>query len=136
MIGPRPFIAALSLAALVACDSALTPSGPPTAESTATVSRESEALARYYSSLQADLLSRGLLRTDGGGPDTPYTDTMLAENFERIAFYDEYARGAGLQRASAGAVSLRRWPGPVRLSPEFGASVPAARPGSDLARRP
>ena len=44
--------------------------------------------------VQVALLSQGLLRTDGGGPDTPYTDRMLTENFLRIAMFDEYQRSA------------------------------------------
>ena len=40
-------------------------------------SAESEQLAVYYQRLQDSLLAQGLLRGDGGGPDTPFTDTCL-----------------------------------------------------------
>lgn len=86
-------------------------------------SAESTALAQYYARVQADLLSRGLLRTDGGGPDTPVTDTMLARNFERIALEEEYARGAGFRRASGGESRVKKWTQPIRVTAEFGPSV-------------
>ncbi len=91
----------------------------------------SRALAQYYSRVQADLLAQGLLRTDGGGPDTPFDAEMVARNFERIAFFDEYERGGGLARASNRAGALRRWTGPVRFGVEFGASVPVAQQAPD-----
>ena len=91
-------------------------------------SQESAAIAKYYSNLQADLLVRDLLRTDGGGPDTPYTETMLARNFERIAFYEEHQIGARLEAASGESRRLARWSDPIRLKVEFGSSVsPEAR---------
>ena len=87
----------------------------------------SRQLAVYYNRVQADLLSQGLLRTDGGGPDTPYGPEDVLRNFERIAFFDEYARGAGLRPARSGPGRLKRWPGPVRIAAEFGAAVPPAQ---------
>jgi hypothetical protein len=90
------------------------------------VSAASQELAVYYRSLQQDLVTRGLLRTDGGGPDTPYDADKLARNFEAIAFYDEYKRG---NERSAGAMG--RWPGPVRITTAFGPSVPEAQRQQD-----
>lgn len=87
-------------------------------------SPESEALTRYYTRLQSHLLAQDLLRTGGGGIDTPYTSADLARNFERIAFYNEYARGAGLRASSDGPDILRRWAAPVRMTLEFGETVP------------
>ncbi|WP_369385330.1 hypothetical protein [Limimaricola cinnabarinus] len=55
-----------------------------------TRSAASQALSQHYARLQSDLVTQGLLRGDGGGPDTPFTDTMLARNFIRIALFDEY----------------------------------------------
>jgi hypothetical protein len=89
-------------------------------------SEASKELAAYYQRVQADLLVQGLLRTDGGGPDTPYTDTMLARNFERIAFFDEYS-GGGLGAADGQAGRLKRWQGPVRFNVEFGSNISAAK---------
>jgi len=91
-------------------------------------SEQSRALARYYRAVQNDLLTRGLLRTDGGGPDTPFTADQLAENFETIAFFDEYARGSVPARRTRGAGGeLNRWTAPVQIGVEFGASVQPAQ---------
>lgn len=96
-------------------------------------SAQSAEFARYYARVQADLLNRGLLRVDGGGVDTPYYNRDLARNFERIAFYDEYAQGGGFQRSDGRSSGLRKWTGPVRMTVEFGATVPEAQRASDLA---
>ncbi|TXI01557.1 MAG: DUF2927 domain-containing protein [Pseudorhodobacter sp.] len=101
----------------------------------AAVSPESAAAHAYYSQVQQALLSQGLLRTDGGGADTPYTDRMLAETFIQIALRDEYQPGTGGMVASnGGATMLRRWQGPVRVGLRFGASVPADVQATDRAR--
>ena len=91
-------------------------------------SDQSRALARYYRAVQNDLLTRGLLRTDGGGPDTPFTADDLVRNFETIAFFDEYSHGAMPARRGRGAGGeLSRWTGPVRIGVEYGASVQPAQ---------
>lgn len=86
-------------------------------------SAQSSDLQDYYIRVQDDLLVQGLLRTDGGGPDTPFSPEVLVRNFENIAFFDEYTRGGGL-RAGGASGGLSRWSGPVRISAEFGSSVP------------
>lgn len=91
---------------------------------------KSQDLERYYTRVQNDLLTRGLLRTDGGGPDTPFDAEDLVRNFENIAFFDEYARGAQ-GRGAAGR--LTRWSAPVRVNVEFGASVPTDQRDLDRA---
>ena len=97
-------------------------------------SAASEAVAQHFAKVQASLLSAGLLRSDGGGKDTPFNDHMLAANFLRIALYDEYTRGANgpVQRQTASV--LRRWSEPVRVAVSFGASVPADKRATDQAR--
>ncbi|MCA0997846.1 DUF2927 domain-containing protein [Alloyangia pacifica] len=85
----------------------------------------------YYARVQADLLSQGLLRTDGGGPDTPVTDTMLMRNFERIALAEEYARGQGLKPSRGELGRVKKWLKPVRVSVEFGDHVPAEQQVTD-----
>ena len=97
-------------------------------------SAESEAMRVYLASVQADLLSQGLLRTDGGGADAPYTDRMLAENFIRVALYDEYQSGNNglVQRETTS--TIRKWVAPVRVGLSFGASVSAERRATDRAR--
>lgn len=96
-------------------------------------SEESKALSLYYRRLQNDLVARGLLRPDGGGPETPFTDTMLARNFEQIAFYDEYTVVAGQLRALRGPSALRRWDKPIRMSVEFGDTIPREQRMADTA---
>ena len=96
-------------------------------------SAQSVALQRHYARVQSDLLSRGLLRTDGGGPDTPFTARMLTENFVRIALFDEYTERAGFMVARETASRLRRWDRPVRLQIRFGPSVPGETQREDRA---
>ena len=127
---------------LAACD-ATVPSGggaltgvprppqPPAQAPSTEPSEASRALAVYYQRLETDLRSQGLLRTDAGGRDTPFGARDLARNFELIAFFDEYERGAGLRASSGRPVPLRRWSDPVRVSVEFGPSVPSDRRQTD-----
>ncbi len=130
-----------ALVGLAACEVAAPPAprpaaapAPAPAPGEGTRSLRSEQLSRYYASLQADLLAQGLLRTDGGGPDTPYSAETLTRNFEQIVFFDEYAQGAGISAAAdKSAGKLRRWTGPVRMDVSFGNSVPLSRRDEDLA---
>lgn len=94
-------------------------------------SARSRAMADYYRRLQNDLLTRGLLRADGGGPDTPFTDTMLVRNFRRIALEEEYVRGEGLRPSAGGASAVKKWTDPIRVTVEFGPSVSAATAVAD-----
>lgn len=126
-----------AFALLSACDPLLTDTVPadPTPQARpdrpvaqpeptpASPSAEAIALRRYYARVQEDLLARGLLRTDGGGVDTPFTDRMLARNFERIALAEEYSRGAGLQPSSGELGDIKKWTEPVRVQVIFGDSV-------------
>lgn len=97
-------------------------------------SAESLALQQYYRRLQADLLAQGLLRGDGGGEDTPFTDTMLARNFVQIALFDEYVTNtAGTLVAEERESRLRRWDKPIRMEIVFGPSVSAEQAARDRA---
>lgn len=96
-------------------------------------SQKSRELEAYYKRVQSDLLVRGLLRTDGGGPDTQFTDTMLMRNFEKTALAEEYERGAGLKPSAGGTTAIKKWTKPVRVVAEFGASVPADKVAKDRA---
>ncbi|WP_170478636.1 DUF2927 domain-containing protein [Ruegeria arenilitoris] len=87
-------------------------------------SAASQDLARFYKRVERDLQTRGLLRTDGGGPDTPYESDDLARNFETIAFYSEYPDDIASVGARRTDGQLSRWSSPVRIQPEFGPSVP------------
>ncbi|WP_170422931.1 DUF2927 domain-containing protein [Ruegeria arenilitoris] len=133
----KPALALVSLLALANCDEALTSSvvpeprpQPPAPEPNAYVppSAASQDLTRFYERVERDLLTRGLLRTDGGGPDAPYDADDLARNFEAIAFYSEYPDHAVAVASRQTDGQLSRWTGPVRLQTEFGPSVlPATR---------
>jgi hypothetical protein len=59
---------------------------------------------------------------------------MLAENFMRIALFDEYKRGSGGFVRAETESSLRRWEIPVRIGIRFGPSVPPDRQATDRAR--
>lgn len=141
------FASTLGLFALTACATApasqqptITPTRPqervlPAPVSTAPVGivsdATSEELRRYYQNAETYLTTRGMLRIDGGGPDTPFTDTQLARNFVRIALFDEYVSDGDTLKAQATASRLRRWEKPVRMSIGFGASVPPAQQAVD-----
>lgn len=94
---------------------------------------KSAAASAYYAQVQQALLAQGMLRSDGGG-DIPVTDRILAENFLRIALFDEYRRGSGGFVRGETESSLRRWEGPVRVGIRFGASVSPDRQATDRAR--
>ncbi|MDX8348060.1 DUF2927 domain-containing protein [Cognatiyoonia sp. IB215446] len=96
-------------------------------------SQASGDLARYYTRLQNDLLTQGLLRGDGGGADTPFTDTLLARNFVRIALFNEYRDDSDFTRPQATVSKLRRWTQPIRMSVEFGQTVPLDQRAQDTA---
>lgn len=127
-----------ALLALAACEISAPPDPVPRPPATRPdpapgPSAESAALAAHYAAVERGLLDRGLLRRDGGGPDTPWTDTDLLRNFERIVFFDEYAPGAGFRAASGRAGGLRKWTAPVRFELGFGPSVPQAQRAEDRA---
>ena len=137
----KRLLAATALMALAACDAPIVqapaisvPRPTPVAKPDPVDTPESAALRTYYTEVQQALLSQGLLRTDGGGPDTPITDRMLANNFLRIAMYEEYDRALGGTIAREASTQLTRWGSPVRVGLRFGASVPQSRRASDTAR--
>ncbi len=123
------------LGALASCDMGLVSSstprarpaglGQPTVQPT---SEASAALRSYLVQVQAAQLSQGLLRQDGGGPDTPFTADMLARNFEEIVFFNEYA--SALQ-GRGGQSPLRRWRNTVRVDTIFGPGVPPSQREQD-----
>jgi hypothetical protein len=139
----RVFMLALATG-LMGCDQLLPPTEvtvvppvvtpePPTEPVVTPPSQASQDLATYYRRLQNDLLTQGVLRGDGGGPDTPFTDTQLARNFVRIALFNEYRDDSDFQRPQATVSKLRRWTKPIRMSVEFGDTVPLAQRDLDLA---
>jgi len=110
-----------------------TPQARPDTLGPAEQSEESKALARHYARVQADLVSRGLMRRDGGGPDVPFTTRNLVDNFVQIALYDEYVSQGGILIAHATPSRLRRWEQPIRLGLIFGESIPQSQRREDTA---
>jgi len=125
--------ASLALAACVAEAPAPAPAPPPVPAAPAEPTAKSASAMMYYAQVQQTLLAQGLMRTDGGG-SVPFTDRMLAENFMRVALYDEYRRGSGGFVRQETVSLLRRWEGPVRIGVRFGASVAPDRQATDRAR--
>ncbi|TMM51842.1 DUF2927 domain-containing protein [Sulfitobacter sabulilitoris] len=89
---------------------------------------KSAMLRSYLNEVQRAQVSQGLLRRDGGGPDTPFTADMLARNFEQIVFYNEYDSDF---KGRGGQSPLRRWTGPVRMKIIFGDSIPPSQRDND-----
>lgn len=136
----RTGLATVVLAALSACaelgilGTGLAPMPQPTPAALPADTPRSAAARAYYAQVQTTLLSQGLLRTDGGGHDTPFDARILAENFLRIALFDEYTRGITGPVQREVQSRLRRWVDPVRVGLRFGASVPAELQATDRAR--
>jgi hypothetical protein len=110
---------------------------PPAREAAARTpapSPASTALRAYYANVQAQLLSQGLMRTDTGARDAPFNARMLANNFVRIAFFDEFDSSSGSLVARPTEKRLRRWSVPVRVGLDFGASVPQGKRAIERAR--
>jgi hypothetical protein len=130
---------ALAVAALSACVPVPGAGGPdlparPVTATPATTpppSPESRQVAAHYARVQANLLSQGLLRTDGGARDTPFTDRELAANFLRIALYDEYDTIGGRVVQTPTKSLLHRWDQPIRMAVEFGPTVPLPQQRTD-----
>ncbi|MEM9795585.1 MAG: DUF2927 domain-containing protein [Pseudomonadota bacterium] len=137
----RRLLIPLLLGALAACDMP-----PPTAPETAVPppqravpelqepSRESRSAALFYRRIEQRLLTEGLLRQDGGGPDTPYGAAELTRNFERIALFSEYVQVNGRYVAQQSRAPLRRWERPVRIQLHFGESIDQATRDADTTR--
>ena len=87
------------------------------------VSERSRLLSVYYQRLQNEFLAQGMMRSDNGEQDAPFTDTMLLRNFVQIALRDEYVADARGLRAEETPASVRRWETPIRMNIEFGDTV-------------
>lgn len=131
----RGVVAAAVVGALAACEGPMLVPGATVAPAPATApardasgfSERSLAMRAAFERQERALVDRGFLRTDGGGPDTPVTASMLAENFVRIALYDEYSTDDGVLRPGPVPSRLRRWETPVRMRLEFSDAVPEAQ---------
>lgn len=126
-------VACVVLAACLGSGGSGRPPVPPLPVAPAGPTAKSAATAIYYAQVQQVLLSQGMLRTDGGERLSVSART-LAENFMRIALYDEYRRGSGGFVREETESRLRRWEVPVRVGVRFGPSVPPDRQATDRAR--
>ncbi|MCW3781763.1 DUF2927 domain-containing protein [Defluviimonas salinarum] len=126
------------VAALAACDPAARTPGAASGSGTsapvaAPPSAETLAARDYYGRVEANYLAQDLLRIDGGERDAPFGPDDLAENFMRIAFYDEFTEAGGRLVAQSRENRLHRWDTPLRLNVEFGDSVPFDQRQADRA---
>jgi len=130
------FLAALALSGAVAgCVEMPAPAVPPPEVPVPEAPRpsgESVAMRDHLARVQASYLEQGRLRTDTAPKDAPFTARQLAENFLRIAFYDEFTTVNGSLAARRTESRLRRWEIPIRMEITFGPTVP---PGQQLADR-
>ncbi|MFD1882915.1 DUF2927 domain-containing protein [Paracoccus pacificus] len=85
-------------------------------------SAPSNSMRSYLDGVEADLRSRGLMRTDGGG-GIPFDAADLVRDFNVIALQDEYTPENNELVAQTRPSVLRRWEAPVSIRIEFGASV-------------
>ncbi|WP_298678004.1 DUF2927 domain-containing protein [uncultured Lentibacter sp.] len=132
LVGPL-LAGLLGLGLLGGCGMGPPPSGQEAADligAPPAPSPRARALAGYYQRLQRHLLAQGLLRRDGGGPDTGFRSLDLARNFTAIAFYDEHS-GGELSQSRAEVSRFHPWRGPVRIAGYFGPSVSAAQRSQD-----
>lgn len=97
------------------------------------VSPESLQLAAYYARVEQGHRARGLLRIDGGGPDTPYDAERLATTFRSTAFAREFSDEGDAIVESESESILHRWQSPVRIETIFGAGVPDMQRADDRA---
>ena len=129
---PWPQLVAASLALAVA-GCAVPPDKAPLPDPEPQVTEASAAMRAHYARVESNLKAQGLLRTDGGTEDAPFGARQLADNFVRIALYDEYvSTGTGLYARETKS-RLRRWEMPVRFAVEFGDAVPEAQIRRDSA---
>ena len=106
---------------------------PPPVERQPTRSVQSLEDERFYARIETGLVARGLLRLDGGGPDTPFTAEMLARHFMALAFSQEFSEIGGRLIREQSDSTLHRWSAPVRLMPVFGPSVASEIVAADRA---
>jgi hypothetical protein len=90
-------------------------------------SARSRDLETFYRRIEANLRAQGLLRTDPGTTDAPFSAQDLIRNFEQIALFEEYVNVGGRIVARQTPSQINRWERPILVQLEFGDSVPEAR---------
>lgn len=69
------------------------------------------------------MLTQGLLRTGGGGIDTPFSKHQLVDNFIQIGVYNEFTLVNGTYTEERSESRVQRWQTPVSIDIQFGPSV-------------
>lgn len=133
------YLPALFALMLAGCDTVAPRVAPPPAERPAEAappppperSPVSFALEDYYKGVEQNLLIRGLLRGDGGGPDVPFDADRLVRTFEEVIFFQEYTRQGDRLIPRPAAAPLSRWESPVLVQPIWGETVTDAARARD-----
>ena len=94
---------------------------------------DSAALAIYYADVERKLIQSGRLRRETAPVDAPFDVANLVRDFERIAFFSEYADVEGRFVAEETPAILRRWTGPIRVGVMTGLSAPEGEAARDRA---
>ena len=142
MIRSVRFLAPLLLPALLCgcMTSTTSPSGtapaarvaaPPAPSLLPQSSEESRRLQTYYDRVQTGLMAQGLMRSDMGSRDAPYSAEELTKNFKRIALYEEYANMGGRIVARQTPSRLHRWDKSVLVKLEFGGAISEGQKAKD-----
>lgn len=113
------FVGVLSL---VGCGVNTGPTQPVTNAAELTISAAQTQTIDRLARFEQTQLSRGLMRTDGGGADTPFDMRDVQRHFQDIAFYNEYDVSRGFARVTQ-ASKLEKWTVPIRFNLVFGASL-------------
>ncbi len=90
-------------------------------------------LAQYYERVEKGHRARGLLRTDGGGPDVPFDAERLAMAFRATAFAREFSDQDNKLVQSEAESRLHRWEQPVLIQTMFGTGVSDPQRADDMA---
>lgn len=140
---PARALPAIALAAVLAASGCVSTAPPGSSSAPASrvatnpqadlgpAAEESRRLRVYYSRVQQSLVSQGLLRTDFTAPDAPYTSDRLAEDFKRIALYEEFTNVGGAIVARPTPSQIHRWDRTVNVRLEFGGAIPDAQQARD-----
>jgi len=119
---PKLLFSFLGALALVGCGTNMGPVDHNNTAAEVPISAAQTATMKRLSRFEQSQLSRGLMRTDGGGPDTPFDMRDILRHFQNIAFYNEYDATRGFSRVSQ-VSHLEKWMTQVRFNPVFGTSV-------------
>lgn len=95
------------------------------------ITTPTDDVTAYFAALEQRRLGDGLLRSEPNPRDLPYSARDLEEMFVKIALYEEYSFSGNRIIERATPTVLRRWQAPVRMTLDFGESVPASVQRSD-----